>query len=259
MKAALLILAMVLLVGCALEPKVVPNGPEPEAAFQFDPNDKNHVIIEAAIRKATNKPEGELTKQDFEKVKSLSFRGKQLTDVSALEGLTLLTKLDLRSNKLTDLKGLEGLKQLKELSLQNGNQLTDVSALAELTKLEWLNLYGNQLTDVSPLTGLKQLKTLNLRSNKITVDQLKHLARPAKLESLDLRENKLTDISPLGELKQLETLLLSGNRLTDLSPLSGLKKLGYLHIYNVPNLTKTEIAKIQKALPKCKIEHDPKK
>jgi TPR repeat protein len=52
-----LMIAVVALVGgCASTPKVVPNSPETAAA------------IEAAIRKAANKPTGELTKADLEKV-----------------------------------------------------------------------------------------------------------------------------------------------------------------------------------------------
>ena len=90
-KQILLICAVVVLMGgCASAPKVFPNSPEAKAA------------IEAAIRKAANKPTGELTKADLERV----------------------TSLDLRNNKLTDLTGLEKLTQLKELRLLFNPDLT---------------------------------------------------------------------------------------------------------------------------------------
>ena len=203
---ALLIVVVVLVGGCG-EAKVVPNSPEAKAA------------LEAAIRKATNKPEGELTKADLEKGKELHVRGKKLTDVSVLAGLTELKTLNLSFNKLTDLSPLAGLKQIEELDLRS-NQLTDVSALAGLKQLETLDLGFNQLTDVSSLAGLKRLKELDLGNNNLTDKQLKNLA--------------------------------------------GLKHLEWLYLENNPNLARAEIAKsgiakLQKALPKCKIYSNPKK
>ena len=45
-------------------------------------------VIEAAIRKKINKPTGELTKADLEKVTRLTLDNNQLTDVKGLEKLT---------------------------------------------------------------------------------------------------------------------------------------------------------------------------
>jgi len=63
-------------------------------------------IIEDAIRESIKKPEGELTKADYEKVTKLMFYNKPLTDLKGLEKLTQLEGLSLGSNKLTDVKGL---------------------------------------------------------------------------------------------------------------------------------------------------------
>ena len=69
-------------------------------------------VIEAAIRKAANKPTGELTKADLEKVVNLYLQNKQLTEVpKGLEKLTQLMYLSLNENKLTSVKGLEKLTQ----------------------------------------------------------------------------------------------------------------------------------------------------
>ena len=67
-------------------------------AWVSDPNDSNNVKIEAAIRKEINKRTGELTKVDLEKVTELDLNNNQLTDVTGLEKLTQLKKLDLASN-----------------------------------------------------------------------------------------------------------------------------------------------------------------
>ena len=71
--------------------------------------EKSAKEIEKEIRKAANKPTGELTKADLEKVTRLELRVKKLTDVKGLQKLTQLKFLFLEDNKLTDVKGLEKL------------------------------------------------------------------------------------------------------------------------------------------------------
>ena len=81
-------------------------------------------VIEAAIRKASKKPTGELTQADLEKVTKLNLGGNKLTDVKDLEKLTKLKELYLASNKLTSVTGLENLTQLTYLYLENNPDLT---------------------------------------------------------------------------------------------------------------------------------------
>ncbi len=114
-------------------PKVILNNPLAEAA------------IDAAIRKATEKPTGELTKADLEKVTGLDLRSNQLTVVSALMGLTQLEFLDFEYNQLTDgqLKHLAELKKLKFLYLRNNPSLTKAE-IANLQKaLPDCKIYSN--------------------------------------------------------------------------------------------------------------------
>ena len=120
--------------------------------------------IEAAIREALDKPQGELTKTDLEKVAMLFIKRKQLTSVSGLTGLMKLEVLGLDGNRLIDISPLAGLTQLRLLYLNNNN-LTNVSPLAGLTQLKELYLYNNNLTNVSTLAGLTQLEILHLGSN----------------------------------------------------------------------------------------------
>ena len=82
------------------------------------------ILIEEAIRKAANKPEGDLTKADYEKLKELDLGGHYLTEVpKGLDKLTQLTGLSLSDNRLTDVKGLEKFTQLKELDLSDNPAL----------------------------------------------------------------------------------------------------------------------------------------
>ena len=122
MKSLILLVAVVSVGGCASGPveesqpdsnaTAKPNAPT-TTSWVSDPSDPNNVKIEAAIRKAAEKPSGELTKADLEKVTELELDGKQLTDVTDLEKLSQLKSLHLPHNKLTDVKGLENLTQLK--------------------------------------------------------------------------------------------------------------------------------------------------
>ena len=98
------------------------------------PVNLQNTIIEKAIRESLNKPTGELTKADLEKV----------------------TRLDLEGNKLTEVpKGLEKLKQLTFLRLE-GNKLSDVKTLAKLTQLKMLWLTGNQAITKAQIAELQK-------------------------------------------------------------------------------------------------------
>ncbi len=88
-------------------------------------------VIENEIRYRTNKPTGELTKADLEKVKLLRLDRNRLTDVKELEKLT---ELHLVGNQLTEIpKGLEKLTQLISLQIAANPALT-YAQIAELQK-----------------------------------------------------------------------------------------------------------------------------
>ena len=71
--------------------------------------------------------------------------------------------------------------------------------------------------------------------------------------SLDLGGIHLNDVKALENLTQLEELDLRSNQLTDVKGLEKLTKLKMLRLENNPDLTKAQIAELQKALPNCKI------
>lgn len=139
MRATLLMIVVVAMVGCGKRdeapqsesqpeeatkkpesPKIIPNSPEAKAA------------IEAAIREEIKKPTGELTEADLEKVTKLKLWSKKLTDVSALTGLTKMKVLWLHDNQLTDLSALVGLANLEQLDLRYNPNLTK----AEIVKFQ---------------------------------------------------------------------------------------------------------------------------
>ena len=113
------------------QPKVEAKNPQPSKAIPANIDDP---ILEKAIREELNKPTGELTQVDLEKVYNLALYGKQLTELpKGLEKLTQLEILSLHDNQLTDLKGLEKLPELLFLSLGNNPALTKAQ-IEELQK-----------------------------------------------------------------------------------------------------------------------------
>jgi len=100
---------------------------------------------------------------------------------------------------------------------------------ADLEKVTWLDLNYKQLTSVKGLEKLPQLK------------------------GVFLDKNKLTDVKSLEKLTQLTGLTLVGNQLTDVKGLENLTQLTVLYLNDNPDLTKAQIAELQRALPKCKI------
>ena len=161
-------------------------------------------MIEKAIRRAINKPTGELSKADLE-LRSLYFDHYQLADVEGLgklkdlEKLTQLKELHLANQKLTEVKSLEKLTQLEHLVLQS-NSLTSVKGLEELTQLVYLNLNNNQLTDVKGLAKLTQLKILQLHGNQLT--DVKGLETLDQLKELALTENPSLTKAQIDELQK---------------------------------------------------------
>ena len=91
--------------------------------------------LEVALRNALNKPEGPIYKSDLESLTYLDLTEKNISDISALSGLTNLWLLD-----LTD------------------NNISDISALSGLTNLEWLDLDDNPLSQKAINIHIPQLE-----------------------------------------------------------------------------------------------------
>ena len=155
----------------------------------------------------------------------LDLSSRNLTDVSALAGLTGVVELDLSNNRIADLSPLAGLTGLQVLDLRD-NQITDVSPLAGLTELRHLDLSGNRIADLWPLAGLTALERLNLADNRVA--DIATLAGLSGLRALDLSGNRIEELWPLAGLAALERLNLADNRIEDLWPLAGLSGLEVL-------------------------------
>lgn len=157
----------------------------------------------------------------------LNLLGNDISDVTALAGLTALTELDLADNRISNVAALGGLTSLEYLYLWDNN-ISDTSALADLTALVELELSGNDISDVSALASLTALEGLYLGANNLS--DISALSGFAGLRSLGLYRNSISDVSPLSGLTALTRLDLDYNRVSDVSALSGLTALTTLEL-----------------------------
>ncbi|MDC0050833.1 protein phosphatase 1 regulatory subunit 42 [Verrucomicrobia bacterium] len=81
-----------------------------------------------------------------------------------------------------------------------------------------------------------------------------------KVRYLYLHGLELTEVPKgLEKLTRLKVIWLSGNKLTDVKGLEKLTKLVAVNLQDNPDLTKSQISELQKALPNCKIGSDTSK
>ena len=161
----------------------------------------------------------------------LLVNSNEISNLSPLEGLTNLTRLELTNNNISDLSPLAGLTNLTTLWLPF-NLISDISPLTNLTKIWQISFHGNTISDVSPLANMIHLSTLFLNDNIIS--DISPLASLTSLHELGLESNLISDLSPLlnAELTNLEWLYLSNNVISEVSALAGLTSLEYLDLEN---------------------------
>ena len=77
-----------------------------------------------------------------------------------------MSELFIEDNQVSDLSALAGMTKLEWL-YAGENAIADISALAGLTELYRVDLSGNLIADISALTGLHGLRSLDLRDNPL--------------------------------------------------------------------------------------------
>jgi len=190
-------------------------------------------ILEAAVRKAMNKPQGSITVDEAVQVISLnvgngSFENmsdiNRIKDISALRYFTGLKELDISFNEINDLTPLAGLTNLETLVF-NGTWVEDITPLKDLVNLKclvfcWMRGDSGTPSGIEDLDVLSDLKNLEMIDAKNAgIKDASGLADLPKLWEVQLNDNLITDVSPFADMKALKTLLLAGNPVTDFSTL----------------------------------------
>jgi len=233
---------------------------------QRQPVDFGSPLLEAAVRTELNKPAGDITKKDLEKVRRLAVVGQNLlgeeqdfecrlcvyvdetaqfdtprgdvSDLSILAGMPNLTTLYLCRQEISDLTALEGLP-LRELYLCD-NAVSDISPLEDLPDLEVLYLGSNPLNSLTPLSSLRGLRELNLDFWEWwELEELSPL-EGLPLESLSLGNLTILngDWSVLRRLWNLEKLTLWNPPPQGVAALEG---CSWLHTLNLGNYQEADL------------------
>ena len=203
--------------------------------------------LEAAVRKAIDKPDGALYAEDVAAIERLSAGYESIANLAGIEALTGLKTLSLPGNQIRDLGPAGALPQLENL-LVSANQIEDLGTITGLNKLGYLVADNNQIRDLAPLEKLPSLYRLSLDQNPIT--DLSPLSRITALSELSIsglgvtaidfasplrqlskftaQKNQITSLEPLRESRSLTELNVSGNQIADLAPITGA-----LHLYRL--------------------------
>jgi len=136
--------------------------------------------------------------------------------------MTDLTTLYLHYNQISDISAVSGMTNLVWLSL-SANQISNISTVSELTNLTSLLLYNNEIMDISAVAGLTNLTALLLSDNQIS--DISTLSGITNLTRLSLDNNQISDISALSGMTNLMYIHLHYNQISDISALSGLTNL----------------------------------
>ena len=135
----------------------------------------------------------------------------------------------------------------------------DLEHLKRLDRLQVLTIVQTQITDagLGNLKHLNQLQVLWIEAPQFTDAGLENVKGLSQLQVLHLDKTQLTDagLEHLKGLKQLSDLSLKYTQVTDagLEHLKGLKQLKTLYVWGI-KVTDEGVAKLQQALPDCKIE-----
>lgn len=165
----------------------------------------------------------------------------EAVELSDLRHLLYLEKLTLTDRQISDLSFLEGMTRLKKLDLSGCAIAADMSVLKTLPALEELDLSGCSISSLSFLEGAPSLKKLDLSRN--AVGNLTVLSTIPTLQTLDLSDNAVSDLAPLAGLVELTSLDVSENVLTTIAPIRNCVKLSYL---DVSDNKLVEISTVQK-------------
>ena len=218
----------------------------------------------------------------FTTIKNLTISGKTITDdtLALLTGLVELEQLSTDGILLTDAgyKNFAAFQKLKSLAFFHpafrSKEFTGsgLASLKALPKLEKLTFAGSTAGDVAmeaigQLTQLKEFRTWHTaqtQAGNASLVKLTHLTAlrigqrlPEWGKDAPISFDETT-MAVLAQIKTLESLELTEARLSAkiIPQLQALPKLTKLKMETV-DISAADVAAIQAALPKCKVEHKP--
>lgn len=196
-------------------------------------------LIEEAVRTQLNKPEGEITYSDLEKISTLCIFGLQhyTNDEDFLfkgeypwcrDSDMETSALYKHKGTISSLEDILHMPNLTSLSLYN-QQISDISLLKDTTIRE-LGLGYNPLTDLTPLTGNEAVTYLNVAA--LEIDTLEVIATLPNLSNLNISGTAISSLEGL-ENCPIQSLNLFQLFPSDMWRLKELPELDSLLLYNL--------------------------
>ncbi|MGI6526959.1 MAG: leucine-rich repeat domain-containing protein [Caldicoprobacterales bacterium] len=237
-KTLFVLLALLLALGlAACATPAVTESPSPEVSEYTpvetpEPTREPAVVftdaaLEAKVREAMGKPEGDITVEEAKAVLKLDLSNQSFDDMTSQNG------------GIRDISDLRYFTSLEDLNI-SFNDIHDLSPLAELTTLKYLGFSGIRPDDFSVLKGLTNLVflgfdwTCNEDERKNGNLSLNFMADMKNLEIFSCMGNGVQDISALGGLTKIWSLFLDDNAITDISALAKLTNLRELKLSKNP-------------------------
>ena len=191
--------------------------------------------VTKAVRKAVDRPKGDIMLSDVINLKNLEIIGQGVKSLKGVEQLKNLEKLGLYANNIEggQLMYVKDLVQLKSLDLAE-NKLLEIpdGAFDNLVNLEELVLdhTGINTLDRKMMSKLVSLRDLLIEENGFT--NLDFLEDNTSIKNILFRENRIRDISGVRNNKNLEMFWGGDNEVSDISVLKGQKELNYFSMKN---------------------------
>lgn len=150
---------------------------------------------------------------------------RRLYDLSPLNELTHLKKLDLSHTDITDLFPIRSLTTIEVLNC-SGTKIEDLNPLKYTSSLQELYIDNTPVNNISVLENFNNLQVLHLQHT--VIDTLPAIGSLKGLRELDCSFTNLTSLDSVSELNRLEYLNFSGTVVEDLTPIAGLTLLKHL-------------------------------
>lgn len=191
--------------------------------------------VTKAVRKAVDRPKGDIMLSDVINLKNLEIIGQGVKSLKGVEQLKNLEKLGLYANYINagQLIYVKNLTKLKSLDLADNNLLEiPEGSFDKLVNLEELVLdnTGINTLDKNMMSKLVSLRDLLIEKNGFT--NLDFLEDNRSIKNILFRDNKIKDISGVGNNKNLEMFWGGNNEVSDISVLKGQKELNYFSMKN---------------------------
>ena len=159
----------------------------------------------------------------------LCVAAQSIADISVLEALPLLEKIELKHNRISDIAVLPRLPALASVGL-NDNPLKDASPLGRCANLRFLDLCDVQGYDPAFLGELGDFEVLDIANH---TDSYRYLGS-RRVRELKLGYSSFDSLDWLSDVTGLESLEVKHSMLKSLAGMEAHAELKYLNIAGCP-------------------------